>query len=152
MTTTFKWTTPEAITTILDTGLNSMADGSTALSSATIANETDLYTRINLELVLPAFDNHLVSAASMLIWFLATMDGTSYENGTAGTPGTFPQRSPDVLFPLPIQNANYAVRIVMPNIIIPPLSFKVFLASSAGGTLASSGNTLKYRRYNEQGV
>lgn len=151
MTITFKWVAPEALTTAISTGLNSFADSYSAISSS-INNESDLYTRINLEFGFDPYDNHLASAAAVLVWILASMDGTNYEVGTAGTPGTVPPRSPDALIPVPIQNNNYAGRVTIANLLIPPLAFKLLLLSTVGGTLASSNNTLKYRRHNEQGV
>lgn len=151
MATTFQWTTPEAITTALSTGLNSLGDGNAALSAA-INNESDLYTRINLEFAFDLYDNHTATGASVIFWFLSTMDGTNYEVGSAGTPGQIPSRSPDALMPVPIRNSNFAGRCILTNVLIPPLAFKILFLSAIGGTIASSNNTLKYRRHNEQGV
>ena len=149
MTTTLKWTTPESIGTALDSGLNSLGDGNTALSAA-IDNLTDLYTLVDLELVLASVDLSAQTKLWISVWFITTVDGSNYEDGSAGTPGTVPSRPPDAVFPL--RKVNAAQRINITNIPVPPYSGKLLLQNNAGAALASSGNTLKYRRHTQQGV
>lgn len=144
---TFKWVAPESIQTALDTGLNSLGNGNTALSSA-IANQTDLYLYISLELYLNTINP--TGSPYVQIYFILSPDESNYEDGTAGTPGTIPARQPDAIFAL--RAANAAQRVALSNIPIPPLPFKLLLVNNTGVAFNASSNTLKYRRHNSQGV
>lgn len=144
--TTFKWAVPASIATALDSGLNSLASGSLAISTA-IDNETDLYELINLEFILASVDWSAATGLEIDIWFLTTVDGSNYEDG--GTSVT-PARPPDVI--IPVRQLNGAQRIHVNNIPIPPLEFKILLKNGSSAAMAASSNYLKYRRHNEQAV
>ncbi|MEO0166748.1 MAG: hypothetical protein ABIL39_11500 [candidate division WOR-3 bacterium] len=143
---TFKWTQPETIATALSTELNSLANGSFAISSA-IDNENGLYLFIDLELYLASFTPGSGSPYCAA-YFTYSLDGTNFEKEPDGSSGDKP---PDAIFPLEA-SVTQSSRIVITNIPIPPLKFKISLRNMSGAALASSGNTLKYRRHNEQGV
>ena len=151
MTTTSKWTTPEGIVTLMSTDLNSLANSTSestgkVLSSA-IDNLTDLYLLMNIEVVLASITSGSGSPYIGL-WFLFQADGTNYETGSTTID---PAKAQHVVIPL---KASYtgAQTVIIENIPIPPLPFKILLQNKAGAALASSGNTVKYRRHNEQGV
>ncbi len=146
MTTTFKWLAGESPASALTTELNSLGNGNTALSAA-IDNLADLYEYIDIEVYLASYTTGSVPFVS--IWFLYSVDGTNYEDGSAGTPGTIPDRQPDAVIPLKSTTAS-AWRRVAVGIPLGPLKFKVLLQNNTGATLASSGNTVKYSRHNEQ--
>lgn len=148
MSSTFKWATPENIATALDTGLNSLGDGNTALSSS-IDNASDLYQYMDIEFYMAS----ATSGASpfVLLWLLVALDGTNYEDGSAGTPGTIPLRAADAAIPLRA-SVTATQRVSICNVAIPPEKFEILLQNKAGVALASSGNTLKYRRHNSQVV
>ncbi len=148
MTTTFKWLAGEGAQSALTTELNSLANGNTALSAA-INNDADLYEYIDLELYLASFATS--TSPWIAIWILASVDGSNYEDGSAGTPGTIPDRQPDAIIPLKASTTS-AWRRCAVNIPIPPLKLKLLLNNQTGATFASSGNTLKYNRHNEQVV
>lgn len=145
---TTKWAAAEAAQTALDTGLNSLGDGSTALSTA-INNDSDLYLYMGLELYLASIANG--ATPNVDVYVIASLDGTNYEDGSAGTPGTIPDRPPDASFPLK-PSTTTASRKVFSGIPIPSCKFKLLLVNSAGVAFAASGNTLKYSRCNMQGV
>lgn len=145
MATTFKWTAPEAIATYFSTGLNSLTDGSFVGVGAAISNETDLYQYIDLELNLAALSP--TAGAFVDIWILPTMDGTNY--ATAGKP--LITSALLCTFQLDTTGAT-AQRLMLTDVVIPPLNFKLDLRNKAGASFGASGNTLKYRRHYEQGV
>ena len=143
MSTTAKWAAPEAIASALTTGLDSLANGSASAASAAIDNETDLYQYINLELVLGSLTP--TGTPSVDIYLLATLDGTNYDDSSPSNGGSY-------LASFSFSTATAAKRCVLKNLVIPPLKFKLVAVNNAGPSLASSGNTVKYRRHNEQGV
>lgn len=150
MATTFKWLAPgETIQTALSTGLDALGNGNTALSAA-LANETDLYQYINLQLTLASVDFSAQTGLYVAIYFVSALDGSNYEDGTAGTPGVIPGRPPDAI--IPVRKVNAAQVIVVKNIPIAPLNFKIELVNQVGAAFAANTNLLYYRRHNEQGV
>lgn len=143
MATTNKWVAPEAIATALTTQLNSLANGSICTASSAIDNLTDLYQYIELELVLASLTP--TGTPYCLVYLQKQIDGTNDEDLTTSA-------SHLVIATFPMSTAVAAKRIIVSNILIPPTSFKLAVQNQAGPALASSGNTLKYRRYNEQSV
>lgn len=141
--TTQKWVAPEAIATALTTELNSLANGSQSAVSSAIDNATDLYQYMELELVLAS----LIPTGSpyCLVYLVKQIDGTNYEDLTTSA-------SHLVIASLPMSTATAAKRIIVANILIPPVAFKLAVQNQAGPALAAAANTLKYRRYNEQSV
>lgn len=147
MVTAFKWAAPEALTAGLSTDLNSLANASFNATGAAIDNETDLYEYLNLELVLAAQAVARSAGATVEVWATFAVDGTpTYEDG----PNT--SFTPQFLGAFPLDAATTARRLNLKNIPISPLKFKLFLRNNTGQAFAASGNTLKYRRHNEQGV
>ena len=140
-----KWAAPEAIATYYTAELNALANGAFVAVGAEIANETDLYEYIVVEFVLAALSP--TSGAYVDIWIDYQPDGTNYAD-----PGKALHNS-SLLCTLPLDTtAATAQRIVSPARMIMPLDFKLQLRNGAGVAFAASGNTLKYRRFNEQGV
>jgi hypothetical protein len=145
MASTFKWVAPETIASALTTELNSLADSSFSAASTAIDNETDLYLYIDLEVVLASLSP--AAGAFVDVWLEASLDGTNYpDHGKALQTAT-------LLTTLQLDTAaSAAQRITQRLIPIPPLKFKLSLRNKAGVALNASGNTLKYRRHNEQGT
>lgn len=141
MATTVKWAAPESIQTALTTELNSLGDGAQSSASAAIDNETDLYEYIHLELVLASLTP--TGTPYCTVYLLASLDGTNYEDLTTSALHA-------AVASFPFSTATAAKRIVVKNLLLPPLKFKLAIENHAGASLASSGNTLKYRRSNEQ--
>ena len=144
MATTFKWLAPEAIATYYTTELNSITTTTFVAVGAELANETDLYQYIMFELVLAS----LTPAAGgyIDIWADYQMDGTNYADAAK------PLQTSALLTTLQLDTAAAAQRLVSLPALIYPVDFKLQLRNQAGVTLAASGNTLKYRRFFDQGV
>jgi hypothetical protein len=145
MASTFKWATPEAIATYFTTELNSLANAAFVSAGAAIDNETALYEYIAFELVLAALSP--TAGAYVDVWIDPTMDGTNYSDAAK------PLQTSSLLCAFQLDTtASTAQRVILPAVPIPPYKFKLQLRNGAGVALAASGNTLKYRRFNEQAV
>jgi hypothetical protein len=144
MATTFKWLAPEAIATYYTTELNSLADAAFVAVGAEISNETNLYQYIAFELVLAS----LTPAAGgyVDIWINYQPDGTNYADPAK------PLQTSALLCTLQLDTAAAAQRITSRPCSIMPIDFKLQLRNKAGVAFAASANTLKYRRFFDQGV
>lgn len=151
MATTFLWHVPEsiqsALTTALDALANSTSDttGFSALS-AEIANGTDLYHYIDLELVLAAQGVARSAGATVEVWIAYQLDGTNYpDTANAAFMSGF-------LRSFQLDAATTARRLTLTNIPIAPFPFKLYVRNKTGQALAAADNTLKYRRHTEKGI
>jgi len=143
MTTTHKFATPESPTTLLSTGLNSLANGARAVSGD-VDNASGLYLYADFECsfasaVFPA--NGYVS-----LYLLESIDGSNYEDGDASTTPT----AQALIAAIPFRNATAAQIHTVRGIVLPPTHFKILAINNTGVALASSANTVKMIRYNEQ--
>ena len=150
MATTFQWIAPEALTAYLSTDLNSLADSTSdttgfSVVGAEIPNETDLKQYINLELVVAAQGVARSAGAFVAVYINYSADGTTYDD-------TSNKAFAELLAVFPLDAATTARRLTKANLPIPPLDFKLLVMNDTGQALAATGNTLKYRRHNEQGV
>jgi hypothetical protein len=140
----FKWSAPAAIVTGLDTGLNSLANNSNAISSA-IDNTTNRKLYISVEAYLASVDLSTQTNPAIYIWLIAQIDGTNDEDGGASVN---PARQPDIIIPLRVFNGTQ--RVIIRQSFALPYSFKILLGNRTGAALAASGNTLKYRLFGEE--
>ena len=141
-----KWDTPEAITSYLTTQLDGLANATFSASGVEIDNLTDRYLYINLELVLAAQAVARSSGAYVEVWMERKLDGTNYEDRANAA---FTQA---LLATFQLDASTTARRLVLTNVVIPPVPFKLYVRNQTGQAFASSGNTLKYRRHNESSV
>ena len=142
---TFKWAAPETITTVFTTELDGLTDGSFSGQSSAITNETGLYQYIDFELVLASLSP--AAGAFVDLWLDATLDGSNYADASKAL------QTSALLCAIALDTAAATgQRIVVCNIPIPPLDFKLQLRNKAGVSLAANSNTLKARRHYEQGV
>ena len=139
---TVKWAAPETTASALTTELNSLGNGSVSSASAAIDNETDLYRYVSLELYLASLNP--TGTPIVQVYINPSLDGTNYEDTT---PPSF-----SLLTTFDLATGSATKRRVRFNIPIPPLKFKLIVKNGSGVAFAASGNTLKYRRHNEQVV
>lgn len=133
-----QWGTPEATATALTTELNTLANAAQSAASAAIDNTAGLYPYMNVELVLASLTP--TGQPYCLLYLVASLDATNYEDvSTSATHA--------VVASFPMSTAVAAKRIVVKNLLIPPLLFKLVLENQTGPALAASGNTVKYRRH-----
>lgn len=144
MATTFQWATPEALTTALSTELNSLANGSFS-SAYALDNESGLYQFINFELVLASLTP--VAGQCVGIYIMAAVDSTpNYPDANAVD---------NLVAVLALSTSTSAKRKDATNILIPPFKLNITVGNisiTSGVAFGASGNTLKFRRHNGQGV
>ena len=151
MATTFKWTAPETIVTYASSSMNSLADGSFAGAGSIISNElggTVLYQYINLEVSLGPLSP--AAGGFVDIWIYPTMDGSTFASASK------PLITSNLLATFQVDTtASTSQRMILANVPIPPLDFKLDIRNKTGvqlGGIGTAANTLKYRRHYEQGV
>ena len=129
------------ITTVLSTGLNSLANNSNALSSAiTLSSGEPGYRFGEWELYIASSAAAMTANTAFVGWIIQALDGTNDEDG--GTSVT-PARSPDLIFPVRAVATAQRINWVSE---LPTGSFKVLLRNDGTNqAIASSGNTLKVR-------
>ena len=134
------------ITTVLSTGLNSLANNSNVLSGAiTLSTGEPGYRFGEWELYIASSAAAMTANTAFVGWIIQALDGTNDEDG--GTSVT-PARTPDLIFP--VRAVSTAQRITWQSE-LPTGSFKVLLRNDGTNqTIASSGNTLKVRPKTEQ--
>ena len=143
---TFKWTAPESLQSCLGTELNSLANAAFSAQSSAIGNETDLFEYMNLELIIAAQAANRATGATIEVWMATAVDAT-YEDASNVKFAT------QFLCAFALDDAALAARrLNLNNVPIPPLNFKLQIRNNTGQAFAASGNTLKFRRHNEQGV
>ena len=129
------------ITTVLSTGLNSLANNSNALSSAiTLSSGEPGYRFGEWELYIASSAAAMTANTAFVGWIIQALDGTNDEDGGASVT---PARSPDLIFPVRAVATAQRINWVSE---LPTGSFKVLLRNDGTNqTIASSGNTLKVR-------
>lgn len=134
------------ITTVLSTGLNSLANNSNVLSSAITLNTGEPGYRFGeWELYIASSAAAMTANTAFVGWIIQALDGTNDEDGGASVT---PARTPDLIFA--VRAVSTAQRITWQSD-LPTGSFKVLLRNDGTGqTIASSANTLKVRPKTEQ--
>lgn len=134
--------------TIISTELNSLASGSSAISTvvhstgvfSNVAGDTDLggYPEAYAELILGAAGGAYTANTGIDVYFLTSLDGTNYEDGSTSVT---PARNPDLTFPL--RNSSTATRVKV--LCFPPVCANIkclVVNNGTGQALASSGNSV----------
>ena len=143
---THKWATPGNLTTILSTGLNSLADSANAISSA-VDNTSDLYQNVVFEIQLASFTPG--TNPYIRLYLLYSIDGgTTYADGGASTDPAFT----DIVAEPAVITGTGAKVIVTKRILLLPFHWKLLFENKTGAALAAASNTVKYKLFHEQDV
>lgn len=145
--TTFKQLNYETIVSVMTTELNSLANGSRAISSAIGADATAANLLGDFELAVtfgtaPTLDN------TVDLYLVRAADGTNYEDGNA----TIRPASNAFAGSFQLRNVTTAQRIVIRDVPLPPGLWKAVVLNSSGQAFPASGSTLKVRPHNYQNV
>lgn len=138
----FNFTDLNSAASLLTTGLDSLANGSGAISSAQDNTGGELYGAF--ELYLASVDLSAQTNPAVYVYYAWEVDGSNYEDGGAAVE---PQKMADVIIPL--REVSGAQRVIVPAI-IPTGSWKVLAFNHSGAALASSGNTLKVATFSTE--
>jgi hypothetical protein len=145
MSSSIRFEVDSSVTTLLTTQLDSLASAAKTTVSSAYDNRTNLFFWADFEGVLASA---ITPAGSQTweIYAIPTIDGTNYADG-----GSSVVPSTDCLLgTLKFQAVTGQQRVVALRLPIPPHSFKVMVKNNLGGTLASSGNTVKMLPYGEK--
>lgn len=135
-------TRTEAIPTA---SLNSIANGANAIGTTAIDNTGALRQRYaEFDFYLASIDLSSQTSPAVYIWLLEQVDGTNYEDGSASVS---PARNPDLIIPL--RTVNGAQRI-HGACSLKPGTFMALIGNRSGVALASSGNTLYYKKFSDE--
>lgn len=138
-------------TTILDTGLNSLANNA-LVASAAQDNSTDLDLYADLEIVVSGFGASIDQGTAYLeVYLCPSVDGSNYPDGhdASVTPAAI------ALIGVAVKataNGSGGLRSTITGISLPPRQFKVVVKNTSGQALAASANTVKIRKYKLQSV
>jgi hypothetical protein len=137
-----KWNAP-TVTTVLSTGLNSLANNTMSAASSTISNASNLDIYVDVEVLLASLSP--TAGAFVALYILEAVDGTNFP---AQSDADLRLTSTQLLCTIPIgTTAATAQRAAVRNIVIPPGSFQIKLDNQAGVALNASGNTVKFNTY-----
>lgn len=131
-----------SVSTLLSTGLNSLANNALAIGSAfdnTVGQSGDGYTLCDIQLSV-TFGSAPTANTAVALWLLAVQDGTNAEDGGSSVT---PARAPDFYFPVRAVSTAQIItmRGSMPWGKVVPL----LKNDGTGQSFASGGNTLTIR-------
>ena len=133
---TVSWTSGQDLTSLTDNEWTDLSDE--------IDNSTNKYVLADLELVLGSAV--FTGTDSIIeIYLIPSVDGTNYPNWTGNVTTDEQENNQYFIASNTTSGATEAQRIVKRSITLPNGKFKFALRNRAGVTLASSGNTFKWR-------
>jgi hypothetical protein len=137
-------------TTAFGTEINSLANGSVAVSTVVVANGTPLDVLADVSFSVTG--TTASTGVNYLSFYLLpqNQDGTTYGDGVAsGT--TAPSTNPYFVGSVTLKNGVTAAALVgtLRGITLPPVSFKFAVVNNSGAALAASTNNIKYITYTE---
>ena len=132
--------------TLLSTELNSLTNNSTTANGTELDVTTGRQFAGVLDLELGSFDTSVQTSPGIEIYaVMAAADGTTY-------PAEQVPRS-DYMLTIPVSAASSAKKVYgYGPIYLTPGKYKFYAVNKSGVTLASSGNSLKLRRFSAESV
>lgn len=121
--------------TVLSTEMNGLVNSGTVISGVVENAATlDLYGDFALTMT---FGSAPTAGLAIEFYIVRTVDGTTYDDTSGGAP---PMNGFGDVFP--VRSTAAVQTIIIPQIELPPTSFKVLLRNSSGQSMAATGNTL----------
>jgi hypothetical protein len=136
-------------TDVITTELNSLADSAQAIATAGFDNSSGLYLFADVEWK-HATLGYTPSAGAVIELYLIRMilAGSTYEDGSA----SIAPPAANLVGVFNIRAATASQTHILRMIPIPPDSYKWLVINKTGGTLPSSGNTLRQKPLRYQTV
>jgi len=135
-----------SLTTAMSTDLNSLSDDANNIGSS-IDNSTDLFVFDDYEWHQAALGYTPSTGAVIELYLLSSIDGgTTYGEGS----DTIDPPASSLIGVFNIRATTAAQTHILRQVYIPAGQFKLLVINKTGGSLASSGNTLKRRPYRFQ--
>lgn len=142
-----KYTAENSIVTVLSSGLDALADGALAVSSA-LSNDDAAEREIWAEFeVYVAEQASARSSATLELLILPTVDGTNYPDAVYGATADN--------YSVKTWNLDAAVTaryLTVTDIKLPPGDYKVAIVNDTGYALAATGSTVKMKTYSYENV
>lgn len=123
--------------TLMDTGLNALADAGTVTGSEVIDNTSNRIFYAVFEMYLPAVDLSAKTNPAIELYLKPAYDGSNYSDLTQQT----------LVAVLGVAETNAVHRAVSPHILIDPLKYTPAVVNQTGAALAGTLNTLKVKTY-----
>jgi hypothetical protein len=141
---TIKWVYSGSLTTIFTTELNSLANGSNKITGTALDNDSGLDLYADFEFYIAAQASARSAGAYIPLYILPLVDASNptYGGDSLDPPGSMWVGS------FLLDAATTARYTSIRGVLLPPFDFHVLVMNETGQAFASSGNTLKYRRYN----
>ena len=148
-----KWTTGAVASYTAATGttdLNSLANGSSILSSVQLNNATNLDVFCDISVSLGSVTTGSGTPYIGVYLLPLNEDGTTYGNGIPTTTASANLPPPQYWVGNIMCQVSTAAVITgtIRAVIMPPSAFKLAIYNNAGVALASSGNVVDYKTYN----
>ena len=140
-----KWTlSGVGNTTVLSTGLNSLATNTMSAASSTYDNSSNLDLYVDVELLLASLSPTAGAYCALYVW--GAPDGSNFP---AQSDADLRLTSTQLFCSIPIgTTASTAQRVVIRNLLLSPIKYQFKLDNQTGVSLAASGNTVKILPYN----
>ena len=142
-----------AITTLLSTELNSLANNAGALG-AEYDNATNDYLFGMFELNV-TFGSAPTAGSTVDLYIIPAPDGTNYDDAITGASGSAPSTCYAGSFPLRAVTTAQKIPLGLGAagyVALPPTKFKVFVLNKSGQAMPASGTTVKMIPFRYQTV
>ena len=144
-----KYTEEGAVTTVMSTELNALADNDQAISSSAFSNDAASERNIfaSYEIYIPAQGGARDASAAIILAIVPEVDDANYASYDD-------EKLMDNLSvkEFTLDAAATAVYLVVNDVKLPPSDYKVALRQETNQALAATLNTVKERRYSYEDV
>ena len=142
MPTLLLWSTPAAIQTPLSTGLNALANNARAVS-ASISSTRAQYADVEL---LVTYGVAPSATGFVALYLCPALDDTNFPDGDASV-----APAPNLqVGTCALRAVTTAQRVVVRQVVLPPVAYRWVVWNLAGQAMAASGNTLRTRTYSPE--
>ena len=141
------FTAPANEQTLIDTGLNALANDAIKISTAILDNTSNRFYNSVIELVLSSVDLTSQSNPAADLYLVPSYDGTNYaDTGTDDSTTIYPPAQ-YFLAAMGVAKTSAVHRAVSSRLMLDPLKYKAVLINKTGAGFGATNNTLKVKTY-----